>query len=55
VGKAKSLPKSGVPERCFTRVGSGLALKHEIRLEKLARGKHSSLVQTLVNNNGKIL
>jgi hypothetical protein len=24
VGEARNLPQSGAPERCFTRVGSGL-------------------------------
>jgi len=28
VGKASILPKSGVLESCFTRVGSGLTRKH---------------------------
>ncbi len=32
------------PERCFTQVGSGL-----IRLERLDRDKHSSLLQKSVN------
>jgi hypothetical protein len=27
-GKARRIPKSGAPERCFTRVGSGLFHKH---------------------------
>jgi hypothetical protein len=28
VGKARSLPWSGAPERCFTKVGAGLTRKH---------------------------
>jgi hypothetical protein len=28
VGKIRNLPWSGAPERCFTRVGSGLTHKH---------------------------
>jgi hypothetical protein len=30
IGEAWSLPKRGVPERCFTRIGSGLT--HNTRL-----------------------
>ncbi len=48
VGKAKSLPLSGAPESCFGAVGSSLTHKHTTRLERLARDKHSSLLQTLV-------
>ncbi len=35
--EAGSLPWSGTPERCFTRVGFDLTLKHPTRLERLAR------------------
>jgi hypothetical protein len=48
VGKARGLPDSGAPEICFTWVGPGLAHKHLTRLEKLARDKHSSLLQKSV-------
>jgi hypothetical protein len=41
VGKARN------PERFFTRVDSSLAHKHETKLKKLAREKHSSLLQTV--------
>jgi hypothetical protein len=47
-GEAKSLPKSGAPERCFTQVGSDLNCKHQTRLEKLARDEHSSLLRKSV-------
>jgi hypothetical protein len=36
-GKARGLPQSGAPERCFTRVGSSLSCKHATRMETLAR------------------
>jgi len=49
VDKARSLPKSGAPDRCFTLEGSGLTLKHLTRLERPAREEHSSLLQTFVN------
>ncbi len=49
VGDTWSLPQSGAPERCFTRVSSGLTQKHETRLERLAKDKHSSLLQKSVN------
>ncbi len=41
VGKVRSLPYRGAPERCFTQVGS-------TRLEKLAKDKCSSLLQNFV-------
>jgi hypothetical protein len=44
VVKARSLPKSGAPERQFTWVGSGLTRKHKTKLERLARDKHPSLL-----------
>jgi hypothetical protein len=37
----------GVPERCSTRAGSGLACKYQIRLERLARDRYSSLCLNL--------
>ncbi len=46
---AQSLPQSGAPEKCFTRVGSGLTGKHQTRLERLAKDKHSSLLRKSVN------
>ncbi len=45
--KASTLPKSGAPEQCYTRVGSTLTLKHYIRLEMPAKDKHSSLPETI--------
>jgi hypothetical protein len=45
VGKARNLPKSGAPEMCFAKVGSGLTYKQKL----LARDKHSSLLRTFVN------
>jgi hypothetical protein len=49
VGKARSLPKSGAPERLFIRVGSGLTHKHKTRLKKLDTDKHSSLLYKFVS------
>jgi hypothetical protein len=49
LGKARSLPYSGAPERYFTRVGSGLTHEHWTRLERPVKDKHSSLFQTFVN------
>jgi hypothetical protein len=40
VRKARSLPLSGSPERCFTLVGSRLAHKLWNILEMLTREKH---------------
>jgi hypothetical protein len=37
-----------VPEKCFTRVGSGVTRKYWTRLERPIRYKHSSLLQTLI-------
>jgi hypothetical protein len=53
VGEARSLPKSGAPEMCFTQVGSGLTCKHQTRLDSLARDKHSSLIRKIVNYDRK--
>jgi hypothetical protein len=52
-GKARGLPKSGAPEKCFARVGSGLTHKHWTRLERPATDKHSSLLQKSVNYRHK--
>jgi len=48
VCKAKSLPESGAPERCFTWTGSSLTRKHYTKLERIFRNKHSSLLRTFV-------
>ncbi len=53
VGKARSLPWSGAPEMCFTRIGSGLTQKHRTRLEKNASDKHSNLFQKSENYGHK--
>jgi hypothetical protein len=55
VGKARSLPYSGAPERFFNRVGSCFTNRHETRLERLAMDKHSSLLRTFVNYGHKKL
>jgi hypothetical protein len=52
-GKSKSLPYSGAPERCFIRVGSGLANKHWISLKRFARVKHSSLLRKVSTYGSK--
>ncbi len=44
-----SLPQNRPPERCSNRVGSFFTNKHQTRLERLARDKHSILLQTFVN------
>jgi hypothetical protein len=49
VGKARSTPKSGALERCFSRVDSSLSHKHQTKVKRLAGDKHSSLLQTFVN------
>ncbi len=53
VGKAKSLPWSRAPTRCFNHVGSGLALKYQTKLERNSRDKHSRLLRTFVNYGRK--
>jgi hypothetical protein len=53
VGKARSLLLSGACERCFIHLGSSLTSKHETRLERLARDKHSSLFQKFVTYGRK--
>ncbi len=50
VGKARSLPLSGEPERYFNQIFSG---KYYTRLEKFARDKHFNLVQKFVNYGRK--
>ncbi len=50
----RSLPQRGAPERCFTRVGSGLSRKHYTRLERLATDKHLSLLRKSVNYGRKM-
>jgi hypothetical protein len=55
VGKARSLPLSLAPERCFTCVGSRLTCKHYAIVESLARDKHASLLQKFVTYGRKIL
>jgi hypothetical protein len=47
--KAGSLPKSGIPKRCFKLVGSRLAPNHYTRLEMLSRQKRSILIGTFIN------
>jgi hypothetical protein len=53
VSEARSLPKSGAPERSFTQVGSGLICQHKTRLEKLARDKPSGLLLIFINYGRK--
>ncbi len=48
-GKARSLPKSGAPERYLNQVRCSLTCKHYTGMERLARNKHSSFLQTFVN------
>jgi len=48
VGEARSLPLSGVPERCFTRVGSGLP-PDIILVWKSLPGTNTSLLRKYVN------
>ncbi len=52
VGKARSLPKSGAPKRCFIWAGSGSTHKLT-RLERLGRDKPSSLLRKFVNYERK--
>ncbi len=52
-GQGQEPTQGRAPERCFTWVGSCLALKHQTRLERLARGKHSSLFQKFVTYSPK--
>jgi L-asparaginase II len=48
VGNASHL-KCGAPERCLTHVSFSFTCKHPTRLERVASGKHSSFLATLVN------
>ncbi len=48
-GKARGLPKSGAPERCFTWVVSCSTHKHQTRLERLAGNKRSSLLSPFIS------
>ncbi len=52
-GLQLELPQSGAPERCFTQVVSILTHKHQTKLERSARDKHSSLLRTFVKYNHK--
>jgi hypothetical protein len=54
VGRARSLPNNGAPEMCFTRVGSYHSCEHYTILERLARDKHSNLLQKFITYNCKI-
>jgi hypothetical protein len=49
LGKDGSLPCSGETQTQFVRVGSVLTRKKSTRLERPAKEKHSSLLQTFVN------
>ncbi len=51
--KAKSLPQSVAPEKCFALVGSDFTLKLQTRLKRLARDRHFSLQQTFINYDCK--
>jgi hypothetical protein len=59
VGKARSQPSIGAPEkfftpgRCFSELGFGPTPKHQTRLERLARDKRSSLLRKFVNYDRK--
>ncbi len=53
VGKGWSLTMSRVHRKNFTRVGSGIARRHQIRLERLARDKRSSLLFHSINEESK--
>jgi hypothetical protein len=52
-GKASSLPYSGSPVMCLTRVGSSLNRKYKTRFQRRAKDKHFSLLQTFVNYDRK--
>jgi len=49
VGKARTLPCSGTPERCFTLIEHGFTRQHLTRLEGFASNKHSSLLGPFIN------
>jgi hypothetical protein len=55
VGKARSLPSSGAPERCFTWVSSCPTSKLFTIMERLARDEHFSLLQKVVNHGRKVI
>ncbi len=50
---AVTVAQRGAPERFLTRVGSELTRKHQTRLERFTREKHSSLLQKSVNYGRK--
>jgi hypothetical protein len=45
--KARSYPRKGVHEMCYTWVGFSLTHKHWTRLKRSARDKHSSILGIL--------
>jgi hypothetical protein len=49
LGKTRILPLSGVPEKCFTRVGSGTIHKTLDSAVKPYQDKHSSLLSLFVS------
>ncbi len=54
VGKVRRLLWSGVPERRFTYVRLNLTSKHKTKLDRTARDKHTSLLNTFINYDYKI-
>ncbi len=50
MGKARTLPKSGVPVGFSTRIGSVLTHKYLARAERLAMDKQSSLFGLVVGD-----
>ncbi len=54
VGKARSLPEGSKFQLLHSRVGSGHTHKHLTRLERLVKGKHSSLLWKFLNYGRKI-
>ncbi len=53
VGKAGSLPLSGVGERCFTCKCCSFIHKQLTRLERPSKDKHSSLLRIFINYKRK--
>ncbi len=51
VGKAGSLPQSGSPKRCFTRVGSNFAHKHQTKLEWRYDNQHIDIQHNDTQHN----
>ncbi len=49
VGKARGLPQSGTPERCFTWVGSGLTRKNKDYVREACEGQTLQLITKYVN------